>query len=96
MSDSKTVRSVAKVSRANVVLGAIGLVGIGAMIGGMAGEQPGRSGNRATGGQPVGIAADGQRLYRLNTNGSVDYLDTRAALGEDGTTAEWRVFKSAR
>lgn len=87
-----------------VLFAALGCVGIGAFVGGWAEEQPAfrregapaRDGTSASSGAVAGIAIDTRNnfLYRSFTNGRVERLPLGQGVTQEGTTADWQIFKS--
>ena len=75
---------------ANVALAAIGLIGIGVMIGGWS-NQPARN----TRSSVTGIAVDPNDnfLYRTFDDGRGERLVLGRGVTNTGTTAEWKIFK---
>jgi hypothetical protein len=75
---------------ANAALAAIGLLALGAMIGGWATTQPVRSPTDAV----TGLAVDpnGNFLYRTFASGRIERLVLGRGVTKEGTTAEWEFF----
>lgn len=91
-------RNQRRVHPANLVLAAVGCIGIGAMIGGWTAEQPAqrRSAPTAGSGQVTGLAVDSRSnfLYRTFSNGRVERLVLGQGVTANGTTADWQPFKN--
>ena len=89
MSESRTEST--KIRSANILLAAVGLVGIGVMIGGWTNAQPASTPQRTV----TGIAVDptNNYLYRTYSTGRVERLVLGQGVTQRGTTANWEVFK---
>ena len=83
---------------ASIALAAVGCLGIGAMIGGWAAEQPANRRNAAPAarGEVTGLAVDSRSnfLYRTFADGRVERLVLGQGVTQQGTTAEWQPFKA--
>jgi hypothetical protein len=83
--------------RSTLLLAAVGCLGIGAMLGGLAAEQPAtRPAAQPTRAQVTGLAVDSRNnfLYRTFADGRVERLVLGQGVTANGTTAQWQRFKA--